>query len=69
MMKYVPASFTTPTWSSETKTTEPIYCREGQTVGEALADRNRNDIASRISRTEPRNRGSLLDEAQTSNVG
>jgi len=30
-MDHVPASFSTPVWSSETKTTEPILKVEGQT--------------------------------------
>ena len=66
---YVESSYSTPVRRSEAKTTAPIYCREGQTVGEALADRSRSDTASRIHRTEPRSVGSLPKEVQTSNLG
>lgn len=45
-MNHVPASLTTPIWSSETKTKEPILRREGEGMSEITHDGMGNKLPS-----------------------
>lgn len=65
MKGYVPASFSTPTWSSNTKTTEPIFRREGQAVEAELDHPLDTCIPSRKRDTEPPSDQILREQSRT----